>query len=290
MNKKFNKIVSMAVLSVFSVSCSTNQVTNNPVQQAQISNSKTSAISFKLIKPKDIPAEIIKTTYDVAKEMSDKESKRRGIDIFNLPKNPIGLEIASGTNKLGYILNYIGTSQNTEDVNVEVRAFHSEKSNSYSLNYSGPLTNTQRFAVSKSQKPLINKSSKEEGLSFELIMGLPPEHIINTFEEYTNSLNENLKRFYQPQKINISFEDVFIYAIHNNGEVIGFFFESHGNKVILGERKYADMQIGLMVASDNTIKGNYSLVEFNPKTKINQEPVYKYLSQGDVNLIQLGEL
>lgn len=292
MNKSLNKIVSLGLL-ILTFSCSQETVVNNSsvIQPVQIFSSNSSDLNFKLIKNDEIPTDIFKITYAQMKDLSDKESKRRGIDLFNLPKNPIGLEITSGTNKLGYILNYIGTSQNTEDVNIEARALYSPQSSAYSLNYSGPITNSNvKLAKKDNKSPLLKSINKDEGLTFELIQGLPSEEIVNTFSNYIDDLTNNLKKNYNPQTINISSDDVFIYAIHFNGAVTGFFFESHANKVILGDRKYADLQVGVFVSSDNKIKGNYSLVEFNPKTKVNSDPVYKSISKGSVNMIQLGEL
>ncbi|MEK7432665.1 MAG: hypothetical protein AABZ74_06010 [Cyanobacteriota bacterium] len=282
------KKTALLLISVFTLISCTQKIDSPLISETQISSVNKINESASILKSENIPDEIKKLTQKEAKEMSDKESKRRGVDFFNIPNNPVGMKI-SYADKSAYILNYIGTSENTVDVNVEMKAFYSEDSKIYSLNYSGPITNTEKFKVKK-EKNTLKTTKDEKGITFELIQGLPPEHIINTFSDYAEGLKEVLKMIYRPQKSTISEEDVFIYAIKYNGEVKGFFFESHANKVILGERKYADMQLGVFITNENKILQNYVIVAFNPKAKLNQNPSYKFFDEKGFNFIQLGDL
>lgn len=263
-----------------------NQVDDISQNTSILSSFKNTGLNFSLAKPIDIPSDVINFTKKEGKDFCDKESKIRGIEFFNLPNNPIGIKI-SNANKNAYILNYIGTPNTTTDVNVELKGFYSETSQIYSLNYTGPVTGNEKF---KKNKDSLKKSKSEVGVTFELIQGLPPQNILSSFNDYTEGLKNVLKMVYRPKEIKISEDDIFVYAIKLDGETKAFFFESHFNKVILGERKYADMQIGVAISNDNKIKADYSIVAFNPKTKLNQDPIYKFINETGLNLIQVGEL
>ncbi|MFN8674179.1 MAG: hypothetical protein U0457_19115 [Candidatus Sericytochromatia bacterium] len=289
MYKKSIKLI-IAFLSVVTTltACNNQNYIDSKIDESSIlANKKIKKESSSFIKPENIPIEIKNLTKKEAQEMSDKESKRRGVEFFDIPDNPIGLKLTYD-NKDAYILSYIGTPKTTDAVNVEIKALYSENSKAYSLNYSGPLTNTEKFKVKK-EIPL-KLSKKSTGIEFELIQGLPPELLLRSFEDFTENLKNTLKMVYRPQKTTISEDDVFIYAIHNNGELQGFFFESHANKVVLGERKYADMQIGVFINNQGEILSNYTLVAFNPKVKVNSKPNYTYFSENNINFVQMGEL
>lgn len=283
------KLTLLLISCTLILSCQSQNVLNdNTIKNTSISSAtKKTDLKFSLAKPSDISKEVIELTQKDGKDFCDKESKKRGIDLFNLPTNPVGIKISNG-DKNAYILNYIGTPDATADVNVELKSFYSENSQIYSLNYTGPITGNEKFKKDKSIPLKLAKN--EAGITFKLIQGLPPQSVLNSFSEYAEALKNVLKMVYRPQQTKISEEDIFVYAIKLDGEVKGFFFESHFNKVILGERKYADMQIGLLVSNEAEIQADYSIVAFNPKTKIKQNPIYKFIKENGINLVQLGEL
>lgn len=285
--KKISYTLLSSLITIFISSCSNPDNNNNLSQISSLGSVEVKTIKHKIVSDKQIDLSVQKIIQEQCQNLSDKESKKRGIEMFSIPSNPVGIELSYSKDK-AYILNYIGTPKETNMVNIEMRALYTPKNSAYVFNYSGPLTNTKNN-TSKNDFQNQMRKKNTDNFDFELITGLPPSHILDTFDRYLNTTEDVLKRNYRPQKINFSTEDALIFAVHYKGELKGFYFDSHFNRVTLGERKYADMIIGAMVDIDGTLSEQYTLVAFNPKTDIGKEPVYNFVEKDEINLIQMGE-
>jgi len=280
------KYFSILLISFFSFSCSTYSNSNIDNNITQLSNNKQLDINLLM---ENIPENVIKESENICQKAIDKASKLRGIDYFNLPKNPFALEIKKDNYK-SYILNYIGTSKENKDLNIEVRSFvDSNNSVSYNFNYSGPLTlsNSRKTFGTYNLDPVI--SIKNTGFSFELITGMPPEGITRIFEKELNNITSNLKKNYKLDKDIKIGEDILVYAIKFNDDLQGFFIQAYRNILSLGERKYADLQIFVTISNDYKIMNTYSIVAFNPKTELNKDPVYKIKIFNNLKIIEIGD-
>ncbi len=284
------KIISSLSASLILVSCSsninTNQVIDTVNTSAKLTQKKKANIYFKFVKTPEIPNNIIDVTQKEAQKASDRASKTRDIDYFDIHKNPIGLEI-SANNEKAYILNYLGTSKNTEELNIEFRSIYTKSQNDYNFNYSGPIT-LSRIKNKNLEKGKINLN-KNSSIRFELLTGMPPEYIVNRFENYIErELKPSLKMIYKVDA-NISDDDIFPYAVYNNDDIQGFFFLSSRGMVRLGDRKYADLQTGTFINTENEILAKYAVVGFNPKTKIGTQPKYEFKDIDNINIIETGD-
>jgi hypothetical protein len=287
MKKKLFLPFSLALLLVFSCSNSQNNITYNNLNS--LANSISNSLVINFVTSDNIPKDIIGISDNICQKAVDKASKLRGIDYFNLPKNPFGLEIKKDNYK-SYILNYIGTSKENVDLNVEVRSFIDSKNNvSYNFNYSGEMTlsNSRKTFGTYNLDPVI--SIQNTGLSFELITGTPPEGITKTFEREVNNILSNLKKNYRLDKDIKIGEDILVYAIKYNNELEGFFIQAYRNILSLGERKYADLQIAITISKKYYVLNRYSIVAFNPKTELNKDPVYKFKNFNDLKIIEIGD-
>lgn len=286
MKKKL--LLPIYLLTFLSFSCtSSNQVSNNITSSDINSTNSNKSLNINFIS-ENIPKNIMDISEDTCQKAIDKASKLRGIDYFNLPKNPFALEIKKGNDK-SYILNYIGTSKENIDLNVELRSFVDSKNTvSYNFNYSGEMTlaNSRKTFGTYNLDPVI--SIQNTGLSFELITGMPPEGITKTFEREVNNIISNLKKNYRLDKDIQIGEDILVYAIKHNNELEGFFVQAYRNILSLGERKYADLQISVTVSKDYNILNKYSIVAFNPKTELNKDPIYKFKTFNGLKIIEIG--
>lgn len=282
MNKK---TILLLPLFILISSCSDNINVSNIVNQDKVnisSNKKNEEIKF--LDTKNIPNDIIELTHQEAQKASDKSSKARGIDYFNIHKNPLALEF-NFNNEKAYLINYLGTSKNTQDLNIEFRSFYTTSEIGYNFNYSGPITLSNTKNIEKGNTKLNKKSS----IRFELITGMPPEYIVNSFEEYIErEFKPSIKMLYR-RDIEIS-NDVFPYAVYADNEVKGFLFLNSRNVLVLGERKYADMQLVTFIDINNNIKSKLALIGFNPKTKISTPPKYEMKNIDDLSIVEFGDL
>lgn len=241
--------------------------------------------SVQVLAPADIPTSILETTYQSAQDFADKTSQRRKIEYFKLHSNPVGLKIGQGTSSL-YLLSYQGTAKTRADLNVELRVLHSSLQEGLSLNYSGPVT----WSGAQSS-PLKLANQTPTPLTFELLMGLPGSSYTRAYSEYLEHLASHLRRRYQSRPFQFN-DSPFVYAVKRGDDVKGFIFTNQHNRLILGERKYADIQSVVFIGTSRTIDGAYTLIGFNPKTLTpDSSPVYQISQDRRLGtFFQFGEL
>lgn len=285
------------------------RVQSQSVSQSMSQNMNQSKRSLQVavLSPDKIPVEIQTRTQAQAQVYADEVSKRRGIDLFYVHPVPIALQLNVGEQK-AWILSYPGTSRLRNDLNLELRALVSGQSGAkaaLNLNYSGPVTlgrsGSQAEPQAKPQaqvlQPVFSALEKQlaprqdsQSLTFELITGLPGNGVTEAYGDYLEGLQHFLRSRFQARPF--AFDDgPLIYAVHQGQTLLGFVFQNQRNRLILGERKYADLQSMVLVSSNREILASYTVVGFNPKTAApDQLPVYSQEDHGDLgSLFIFGE-
>jgi hypothetical protein len=263
-----------------------------------VSQSKRS-LQVAVLSPDKIPVEIQTRTQAQAQVYADEVSKRRGIDLFYVHPVPIALQLNVGEQK-AWVLSYPGTSRLRNDLNLELRALVSGQSGAkaaLNLNYSGPVTLGRSDSQEQVLQPVFSALEKQlaprqdsQNLSFELITGLPGNGVTEAYGDHLEGLQQFLRSRFQARPF--AFDDgPLIYAVHQGQTLLGFVFQNQRNRLILGERKYADVQSMVLVSSSREILASYTVVGFNPKTAApDQLPVYSQEDHGNLgSLFIFGE-
>lgn len=207
-----------------------------------------------------IPNDLSQTLWTEAQNYADLVSRRRQLPLFRLSSQFFGLQFQHSGDR-AYILSYLGTPDQEPDVNVELRLLHGQNTQ-MNLNYSGPLTQTLQ-TESEQTTPLSAQSS--EAFEFELIMGLPGQGITEAYGRYLDSLGQYLKQRFGARPLTWN-DAPLVYAVHLKGQLQGFVFMNQRNPLVLGERKYADVQNMVFFSTQRERLGAYTLIGFNPKT------------------------
>lgn len=266
------------MLGVLLTACS---APNFAISQAHrtVVSAKRGGLSSEVLR--EIPAQLVRSVQPQAQQLADEASKRRDIDYFNLHANPVGMRIGDA-----YVLSFLGTSKERTDLNIEMRAFYSPQELDFGYNYSGPVTQAGRqlpvMPFLKAQSPALN---------FELIFGLPGNGVSEAYGEYMDALAGKIRQRYQTKPFN--FDDTpTVLAVKQNGEAIAFLFTNQGNRLILGDRKYADVQSVALFSTEAQLLNAYTLVGFNEKTASPTSlPTYEYQQLAGLGLLaQFGEL
>lgn len=277
-------LLSVSTLSLFA--CTTPHATA-PSVLLKAQGQAAPLLRSQFVTTATVPATRLQGTLSQAQEYSDLISKRRDLDLFKLYPEILGLKI----NDHSYILSFLGTATTRNDLNVELRALVGQNTG-MNLNYSGPVTRStvaERVAHdSPKAQPLLSTSS-EESLRFELITGLPPEHITRTYGLQLERLARHLS--YRFQAKTMVFDDgPLIYALTTaQDQLMGFVFFNQRNLLTLGERKYADVQSVMLIDTRGQVQGAYTLAAFNPKTDL-ANPSLNYTIETPENLGQLALL
>lgn len=231
-----------------------------------------------------LPPALLDTLTRSAQAYSDEVSRRRELDYFQLHANPLGLQLSAG-GESAWILSYLGSSRERDDLNVELRVLAGRQTG-MNLNYSGPVTES-RGAFGPEAQPLRQPDS---GFSFELITGLPGQGVTEAYGDYLEGLSRHLRERFQARPL--EFDDgPLVYAVEYQGQLQGFVFFNQRNRLVLGERKYGDVQNVALFASDRRLLGAYTLVGFNPKTSAQAPPAYEIETHPQFGtLASFGEL
>jgi hypothetical protein len=206
----------------------------------------------RVLAPKDVPADVVTRALGPAQQAADEASRRRDIDFFKLPTNPVGIKLGSA-----YVLSFLGTALHDEDLNIELRALVSGSHADVVMNYSGPTT--------LGRTPFQPTIKADDDVSFELITGLPGNGVDDDYADYLSHLQDFLAQRYGGRPF--EFDDTpLVFAVHQGDAVTGFVLMDQGNRLVLGDRKYADVQSVACYKADATLAAAYVVVGFNRKT------------------------
>lgn len=258
-------------------------LTGQAVSQPRAQSAHALSAQFS-VKPALAPEQLTALTAQ-AQAYADETSRRRGIDFFRLHPNPVGIKLSQGS-ETSWLLSYLGTARERNDLNVELRVIGTATPG-MNLNYSGPVT----LSRVQTKAELKAGAKAATGFGYELVTGLPGQGVTEAYEAYADALGQYLRSRYQAQPF--SFDDgPLVYAIHFNGQLQAFAFFNQANRLILGERKYADVQSVTVFSTQRKLLAAYTLIGFNPKTPgAETDPVWQTESDSRFGtLVQFGEL
>lgn len=240
----------------------------------------------QFLAPSAIPPSVLASLQGGAQKTADDASRRKDIDFFNLHANPVGLRIGTGA-RAAHVLSFLGTSRDRTDLNIELRALSASGKTAYVFNYSGPVTLS---AVPEVFRPTALRARSNE-LAFELLTGLPGGQVTEAYGDFLERLGTYLQRRYQARPF--TFDDTpLVFVLQEGDEPVGFLFTNQRNHLVLGDRKYADVQSVAFVAPDGEVLGAYTLIGFNAKT-VSPGAAPTYVIEQDERhgtLVQFGEL
>ncbi len=245
-----------------------------------------SALQSRFVQQKDLEPALLKAVQSTAQNYSDRVSERRQLDMFQLHDQVLGLRLTAD-NHSASVISFLGTATTRSDLNVEVRALVGDRVG-LNLNYSGPVTRGESTSADSTEASLLTANAS--ALHFELITGLPGEAVTRAYGEHLTSLQQYLR--YRFQSRPVTFDDgPLIYAVQTpEQDLLGFVFINSRNLLVLGERKYADVQSVAVIDPRGNLQGAYTLVAFNPKSSGPKKALNYTLETPDRALGQLAIL
>ncbi|MBC7543916.1 MAG: hypothetical protein H7338_14420 [Candidatus Sericytochromatia bacterium] len=268
--------------------CTITQTANAPAAASSAQSKARTSLTAQVLLPQAIPADLITATLAPAQKAADDASRRRGIDYFVLHGNPVALRLRTPTAE-GAVISYLGTSKDRHDLNVELRALIGAGPISLIMNYTGPVTLGKRSMTAPATTAL--PTTKANGLHFELLTGLPGSGVTEAYGDFLGHLGEHLRQRYNVASY--AFDDgPFVFAVTEANAPIGFVFCNQASRLVLGERKYADVQAVTALDMSGNILANYALIGFNAKTAgAEKNPIYRVDTETPFgSLIAFGDL
>lgn len=273
----------LGVCVVTLLGCGSPMALQGPVQkgafQARSAGAADSQLAASVLMPEQVPSALRQATHTAVQKASDDASRKKGLDFFHVHSNPVGLKIAAG-GASAYVLSFLGTSKETPDINYEARALVADGKVGIISNYSGPgtlSTPVDRLLP----RPLV----ENQGFDFELLMGLPGNGVTEAYERTMERLGLQLQRRFQARPFQFD-EDCIVLALHQGSELAGFLFTHQRNRLVLGERKYADVQSVVLMSPEAEVLAAYTLVGFNRKTPTaTTAPTYTWERFGELGSV-----
>ncbi|MGV3526354.1 MAG: hypothetical protein ACO1RX_19195 [Candidatus Sericytochromatia bacterium] len=238
--------------------CAPTPYAPSSTHSALRSQSSSPSLQSRFVQAADLPAPALARWTAQVQTYADEISRKRELDFFQVFPQPLGLQLQVGSEQ-AWVLSYLGSARTRNDLNVELRLL-SARNSGLNLNYSGPVTLSRS---SENPAPLVQAAG--EGLELELITGLPGNGVVERYSEYMDGLGDYLRYRFQSQPL--AWDDApLVYALNQNGEPQAFVFCNQRNRLVLGERKYADVQSVVVVSPQQGVQGSYTIIGFNPKT------------------------
>jgi hypothetical protein len=245
------------------------------------------SVSAQVLTPEALPASVVTAVLPQAQRAADDASRRRGIDFFQLHDNPIGLQVKAGTDT-AHVVSFLGTSKDRNDLNVELRTVSGSTGEpAIVMNYSGPVT----LGRAEKAQATASRVTRTNGLRVDLLTGLPGNGVSDAYGDYLDHWAVRLQQRFSARPF--QFDDTpLVFALTRSGEPVAYVFCNQGSRLVLGERKYADVQAVTALAPNGDWLGGYTLVGFNAKTaNAGKNPVYRLETDDRFGtLAQFGEL
>jgi hypothetical protein len=257
-----------------------------PAERLPVAAQAARGLAAQVLTPDAVPAALVATVLPAAQKAADAASRRRGIDFFRLHGNPLCLQLRSGADT-AHLVSFLGTSRARNGLNVELRALVGTGQPAFVMNYTGPVTQGRPVpTVSAPPQP-----GRDAGLRFEFLTGLPGGGVTEAYEDYLNHWGERLQARFQARPF--QFDDgPLVFAMVRADEPLGYVFCNQGSRLVLGDRKDADVQAVTAFAVDGRWLGGYTLLGFNAKTAgAGTDPTYRIETDSRFGtLAQIGEL
>lgn len=238
-----------------------------------------SGLAVEVLKPEALPASLRQAVHGVVQKAADDASRKKGLDFFSVHANPVGLRLGQGEHA-AYVLSFLGTSKDRNDINYEARALVAGGKVGLTSNYSGPGTRMAQVDVG-----MPRLESSNAGIHFELLMGLPGNGVTDAYERHMERLGLHLTRRFQARPFQFE-DDCLVFAVHSGESLAGFLFTHQRNRLVLGDRKDADVQSVVLMSPQAQVLGGYTLVGFNAKTpSAATPPAYAWESERGLGLI-----
>ena len=255
-----------------------------PLRAGSVRSQAVQNLQARFVESSALPPALLASLTRQAQDYADEVSRRREIDFFRLHANPLGLELKLG-GESSWLLSYLGSSRAQAGLNLELRVLASDPPG-MNLNFSGPVTLSRAAG-----QPETRPARQGSGFGFELITGLPGGGVTEAYSDLLEALAAQLRSRYQARPF--AFDDApLVYALNHQGQLQGFVFFNQGNRLILGERKYADVQSVVLFSPQRRLLAAYTLIGFNPKTpETATDPVYRIETDPRLGeLVEFGEL
>lgn len=240
-----------------------------PPQRSVSIQQAASALQLDFVQSEHLPFEQATAFLNHSQNYADQVSRRRQLPIFALSEQAFGLRFSFGEEQ-AFVMSYLGTPPGQSDVNVELRLLVGNNTQ-LNLNYSGPLTqnvqNVQALPLeSTEQSPQTDVlMTRPTQVKFELILGLPGQGVTEAYGRYLERLGQSLRQRYGARPFDWN-DAPLVYAVQRGESLLGFLFMNQRSELVLGERKYADLQNIAFVSPEREWLGGYTLLGFNPKT------------------------
>lgn len=245
---------------------------------------KSRALTATVAPAASVPEAILANVLPRAQRHADDMSRRRKIDFFALHANPVGLKFQVGAEST-YLLSLLGTATTRTDLNIEMRALLGDQAMGLTANYTGPATLTR--AASATHRTSV-KGDSVGRFSFDLIVSAPPAHVDEAHGRLAERMARHLSDRYDARPFEIG-SDALAFSVEHDGATVGYVVCDQRDQLVLGDRKYADVQLVTVLGLGGELLAGYALVGFNEKTQGMNAPVYRVHDDAPLPIFEFGD-
>lgn len=232
-----------------------------------------------------VPEAILANVLPRAQRHADDMSRRRKIDFFALHANPVGLKFQVGDEST-YLLSLLGTAKGRTDLNIEMRALLGDQAMGLTANYTGTATQTRASAATSHATV---KADSVGRFAFDLFVSSPPAHVVEAHGRLIDRMARHLSDRYDARPFELG-SDALAFSLEHAGSTVAYVVCDQRDQLVLGDRKYADVQVVTVFGLDGSVLAGYALVGFNEKTQGLNAPVYRVHEDAPLPIFEFGDL
>lgn len=211
----------------------------------------------------DLPQDWLEAQLSGLQAAADEASKKREIDFFRLQRQGVALRWRLPSGEAVGVMGLVGCSRERTEVAIEATALLAGEVPAASIfSYGGPVA-WQGLGDKALGQPGARRSQGRLGWS--LMQGLPPSEVLAPYARRMEALASGLQRHYGARPF--TWDEVPLCFVLEQGEgaALAFVLANHRNRLVLGERKAADVRQLMAFGPQGQLLGSATLLGWDPK-------------------------
>lgn len=213
-----------------------------------------------------LPAALLEGALPVVQAAADEASRRRDIDFFRLQKQGVGLRWTPPSGREVWVLGLVGVSRERTEVSIEATALVADGASPASVfSYGGPVAWQGATRSPALGEKAVGARKSPSAESWNLMQGLPPSQVLNAYGDRLEELARWLPSRFGARPFAWDEVPLCFVLEAGDGQPLAFALANHRNRLVLGERKAADVRHLALLSPQGQWLGSATLVGWDAK-------------------------
>lgn len=213
-----------------------------------------------------LPSALLGRVLPAVQAAADEASRRRDIDFFRLQQQGVALRWRAPSGQEAWVLGLVGVSRERTEVAIEATALVAGDGSPASVfSYGGPVAWQGASRSPAWGQVAIGARKSPSAESWGLMQGLPPAQVLRAYGDRLEALARWLPARHGARPFAWDEVPLCFVLEAGDGKPLAFALANHRNRLVLGERKAADVRQLSLLSPEGAYLASATLVGWDAK-------------------------